>query len=144
MALGVAHGPWFWVHIVYSYLLTFLGTFLVFLAMLRAPGLYRQQGWALLLGILLPWVGNAIFVSGFSSLPTLDLTPSAFTLSALIFGWAVFRFQLLDLLANRHEVRDCIIAITRSSQYVIAAEGPKCDATLLRLSVVRSSSSPLA
>ncbi len=118
LSLAVTHGPWFWVHTVYSYLLTIVGTLLIFLAMLRAPGLYRQQGWALLVGILLPWFGNAIFVSGLSSIPTFDLTPIAFTLSALIFGWAVFRFQLLDLLPV---ARDALVDASADGLIVLDA-----------------------
>jgi PAS domain S-box-containing protein len=127
LALGVTHGPWFWVHTFYSYLLTLMGALLVFLAMLRAPGLYRQQGWALLVGILLPWVGNAIFVSGFSSLPTLDLTSIAFTLSALIFGWAVFRFQLLDLLPV---ARDALVDASADGLIVLDARNRVVDLNL--------------
>jgi len=127
VSLGVSYGSWFWIHTVYSYLLTFLGAVLVFLAMLRAPGLYRQQGWALLVGIVLPWIGNAIFVSGFSSVPTLDLTSIAFTLSALIFGWAVFRFQLLDLLPV---ARDALVDASADGLIVLDARNRVVDLNL--------------
>ena len=127
VSLGVTHGPWFWVYTVYSYLLTFLGAMLIFLAMLRAPGLYRQQGWALLVGIIVPWLGNAIFVSGLSSVPTLDLTPIAFTLSALIFGWAVFRFQLLDLLPV---ARDALVDASADGLIVLDARNRVVDLNL--------------
>jgi len=127
VSLGIAHGAWFWVHTVYSYLLIFLGGLLIFLAMLRAPGLYRQQGWALLLGIAMPWIGNAIFVSGLSRVPTLDLTPVAFTLSALIFGWAVFRFQLLDLLPV---ARDALVDASADGLIVLDARNRVVDLNL--------------
>ena len=127
VSLMVAHGPWFWVHTVYSYLLSFLGTVLIFLAMLRAPGLYRQQGWALLAGILMPWIANVIYVLGYSIVPTFDLTASAFTLSALIFGWAVFRFQLLDLLPV---ARDALVDASADGLIVLDARNRVVDLNL--------------
>ena len=127
LSLAVSHGPWFWIHTVYSYLLTFLGALLIFLAMLRAPGLYRQQGWALLAGIVLPWIGNAIYLSGRSRLPTLDLTSIAFTLSAIIFGWAVFRFQLLDLLPV---ARDALVDASADGLIVLDARNRVVDLNL--------------
>jgi PAS domain S-box-containing protein len=126
-ALAVTHGPWFWIHTAYSYSLTFFGALLIFLATLRAPGLYRQQGWALLAGILLPWIGNVLFVSGWSRVPTLDLTSIAFTLSALIFGWAVFRFQLLDLLPV---ARDALVDASADGLIVLDARNRVVDLNL--------------
>ena len=126
-SLGVTHGVWFWIHTIYSYLLAFLGATLIVLAMLRAPGLYRQQGGALLLGIIVPWIGNAIFVSGQSSIPALDLTPVSFTLSTLIFGWAVFRFQLLDLLPV---ARDALVDANADGLIVLDARNRVVDLNL--------------
>ncbi len=127
LALAVTHGPWFWVYTLYAYALTFFGAVLIFLAMLRAPGLYRQQGWALLAGIVLPWIGNALFISGWSRLPTLDLTSIAFTLSAIIFGWAVLRFQLLDLLPV---ARDALVDASTDGLIVLDARNRVVDLNL--------------
>ena len=126
-ALAVGHGPWFWVYTAYSYALTFFGALLILLAMPRGPGLYRQQGWALLAGIVLPWIGNAIYLSGRSQLPTLDLTSIAFTLSAFIFGWAVFRFQLLDLLPV---ARDALVDASADGLIVLDARNRVVDLNL--------------
>ncbi len=90
-------GPGFWIHTSYCYLLIFLGAFFLLQALIRSPHLYRGQIGALLVASLAPLAGNVIFLSGKSPFPSLDLTPFAFTLSALAITWGVFRGRLLDI-----------------------------------------------
>ena len=47
------------------------------------------------MGVLMPWVGNALYISGLS--PHLDLTPFGFTLTGLAGAWGLFGAQLLDI-----------------------------------------------
>jgi PAS domain S-box-containing protein len=61
------------------------------------PHLYRQQAGLLLIGVLAPWISNSIYIFGLSPVPNLDLTPFAFTISVVAFGWSLFQFRLLDL-----------------------------------------------
>lgn len=95
--LDVSHGPWFWVHFLYSYVLLLVGTGLILLTLLRSRELYREQVAALLLGVVAPWAGNALYLSGISPASWLDLTPFAFTLTSVFWAWALFRFRLFDL-----------------------------------------------
>ena len=98
MALAVTHGPWFAVQIAYTYFLNFFGALLIFVAIVRAPAVYRYQGWVLLAGLLLPMLGNLLDLSGRSWIPNLDLTSVTVALSTVLMAWGVFRFQLLNLL----------------------------------------------
>jgi PAS domain S-box-containing protein len=95
-ALSVTRGWWFWVHSVYSYALLLAGT-LYILRMLRRQGLYRGQAIVLLIAVLIPWIGNILFLTGLSPLPYLDPTPFAFTLTLLALIWGIFGFSLIDL-----------------------------------------------
>jgi len=95
--LDFTYGVWFWVNTAYSYLLLLIGTILLFQAFWSAPRLYRGQAGALLIGALTPWVGNALYISGLSPFPHLDLTPIAFTFTGLAVAWGLFRFRLLDV-----------------------------------------------
>jgi len=104
--MDFTRSAWYWVHIGYSYLLLLLGTLVLIRALIRSPYLYRGQAGALLIGALVPWVGNALYVSGLSPFPHLDLTPFAFTLSCLAVAWGLFYFQLLDIVPV---ARDAII-----------------------------------
>ena len=97
-AINKAYGSWFWVHSIYSYILLLIGTILLIRLFIRSPHLYRQQAGLLLLGALIPWVGNGLSIAGLKPIPNLDLTPFAFTLSGVVMGWALFRYQLLDIM----------------------------------------------
>ncbi|MBN1637281.1 MAG: PAS domain S-box protein [Deltaproteobacteria bacterium] len=91
-------GPWFWVHSAFCYILLFIGSFLFIKALIRSPHLYRGQSGALLIGALAPWIGNAVYISGLSPLPTfLDPTIFMFTLSGIAMAWGIFRYHLLDI-----------------------------------------------
>jgi diguanylate cyclase (GGDEF)-like protein/PAS domain S-box-containing protein len=95
--LDLTHGIWFWILIAYSYLLLFLGTLGLIEHAIHLPRFYRGQTGALLLGAVIPWLANAIYVLGLSPFPHLDLTPIAFALSAIVIAWGIFRRNLLDL-----------------------------------------------
>lgn len=96
LALRVTYGPWFWVHFAYSYLMLAIGTARFLSHVLRASDLYRGQAIVLVFASLFPWFINLIYLTGMISLPGLDPTPFAFSLSALALGWDIFRYRLLD------------------------------------------------
>jgi PAS domain S-box-containing protein len=60
-------------------------------------GIYRRQAAVLLLAVMAPWIGNALYLSGYSPIPKLDLTPFAFTVTVVAFTLGIFGFQLVDL-----------------------------------------------
>ncbi len=96
----------FWIHTAYSYALLLLGTLLFGQAFVRPPRLYSRQAGVLLIGALVPWVGNVLALVGLSPLHELDLTPFAFTLTGIAAGWGLFGFQFLDIVPV---ARDAII-----------------------------------
>ena len=96
-SVTVQWGPWFWVHATYSYIFILLGIVLLVRSLRRFPQMYQQQAGALVLAAVLPLLANAIFIFGLSPIPYLDLTSVAFTFSALLFAWALFRYRLLDV-----------------------------------------------
>ena len=97
------HGPATLIHAVYSYTLVLLGAFWMLQAALRAPRLYRRQAGTILIGALVPWTVNILYLFGITPLPGLDLTPYAFTVTGLMFAWSLFRFQLLEIVPAAHE-----------------------------------------
>ena len=94
VVLDSTFGIAFWIHAVYSYALLVAGTGLLIRASIRSPRLYRGQATATLIGALLPWIGNAVYLLGWSPF---DLTPIAFALTGLANSWALFRFRMLDI-----------------------------------------------
>jgi signal transduction histidine kinase/HPt (histidine-containing phosphotransfer) domain-containing protein/ActR/RegA family two-component response regulator len=124
MPLPVEHGPWFWMHVAYSYMLMLAGSALLVQAVARARNLYRRQALALLIGAAAPWLGNALYVSRLNPLHPLDLTPAGFALSALAAGWALFRYRLLDLVPVAHSA---IVAGLRDGIMVLDARDRVVD-----------------
>jgi len=106
-SVSMQWGPWFWVHAVYSYIFILLGIVLLVGSLRRFPQMYQQQAGALVLAAALPLLANAIFIFGLSPIPYLDLTSVAFTFSALLFAWALFRYRLLDVVPV---ARDAVVA----------------------------------
>jgi PAS domain S-box-containing protein len=97
MLADIFYGPWFWVHAGYSYLYLFLGAILIVLAVVRSSRAYRRQAVTLLIAVLIPWVGNVLYVFRLGPLPDLDWTPISFSFTSLVMAWGLFRFRLFDL-----------------------------------------------
>jgi PAS domain S-box-containing protein len=91
------HGPWFWVVFSYTYLTLLAGSFLLVRAIVLYPRLYRRQIFPLMLGVVIPWLGNLIYVSGKSPVPGMDLTPFFFTAVGFIYYWSIFRSRLFEI-----------------------------------------------
>lgn len=91
-------GPAFYTLVIpYSYAALIGGTFLLARALRRSAQLYRQQIFIMLLGSLIPWAANILYISGFSPFGVLDLTPFAFTLTGAVISFGLFRYNLLDI-----------------------------------------------
>src|SRR5918998_248980 len=98
------YGPWFWVHLSYSYLLLLVGTVFLTQALISSAHLYREQRMALVVGASIPWVINAVNVSGLVSVGTPDPVPLAFALAGVVFAWPLFRYGPLDLVSVARDV----------------------------------------
>ena len=92
-----SHGPWFWLAAAYNYVLLVAGTILLAASLAHAHARYRGQTAALLIGLALPWIGNALYLGGARVLGGVDPTPLAFALTGLVFALGLFRRGLFDL-----------------------------------------------
>lgn len=115
-ALRGVFGPTFWVHAIYSYVLLLLGTISLVQILINSPHLYRHQMGAAVVGALIPWGANAVYLFGLSPFPYLDLTPLAFTGTGLCLTWGLFRYHFLDVVpiardAIVEEIGDGILAL---------------------------------
>ncbi|MFW6004263.1 MAG: histidine kinase N-terminal 7TM domain-containing protein [Halodesulfurarchaeum sp.] len=87
-------GLWYWIIAVYTYLLGAIGLLLLFDLLASQALLFKEQGIALSLGLLFPWLTNILFVLGVFDLG-FDPTPIAFAPSGVIYLLAIRRFDLL-------------------------------------------------
>jgi diguanylate cyclase (GGDEF)-like protein/PAS domain S-box-containing protein len=90
-------GAWFWLQIIYSYALLFIGFGFLFLEMIRSPMPYRLRSGILLAGTVLPWIGSIIYFTEVL-LPGIDLTLFLFVPAILPMAWGILRYQLLGVL----------------------------------------------
>jgi PAS domain S-box-containing protein len=113
----------YWVHAAYTYVVLLIGTILLIRAFIRSKGLYRGQAAGILLGALVPWVSNGIFLAGVSPLPQLELTPFAFLVTGVMIAWALFRFRLLTIVPIARdriieEISDGVLVLDESNHIV--------------------------
>ena len=104
--LVLGHGPGFWVHLCYAYLMLVLGTSFVVRALIRFRELYRRQTTAMLVAAFAPWAGNFIYLLDLSFFNHLDLTPFGFAITCLAAAWGILSYRLMDLVPV---ARDAII-----------------------------------
>ncbi|MDY7075763.1 MAG: histidine kinase N-terminal 7TM domain-containing protein [Chloroflexota bacterium] len=96
LAWDASHGVAYWVYAVYTYSLFFISLCLLAQAFVRSSRPYRGQAGSLIIGVLVPLVGDVL--STFNLIPSpLDLTPFAFTITGLMTAWAIFRLRLFDI-----------------------------------------------
>jgi PAS domain S-box-containing protein len=91
------HGPAYWLIFIFAYINLAIGTFIIIDSALRARDVYRWQMIGLTVSAIIPWVGNAIYLSNLSPIPGFDLTPLGLTLSAIIISFSIFYLGLFDL-----------------------------------------------
>jgi len=89
-------GPWFWVHVAYSYLLVAAGTALVVGMVTKRRLLYRGQAIALVLVVAAPWFGSALYVAGALPVAYFDPTPYTFVISGAAGIAALSQLSFLD------------------------------------------------
>lgn len=97
------HGPVYWVVALYSLALALLATLLLVDAAVRARGIYRSQGAAMVIAAIFPWLAGiaySLFPASF-----IGLDPAlTFTVTGAILAWTVWRLKLLDLVHIPREV----------------------------------------
>ncbi|WP_244531455.1 histidine kinase N-terminal 7TM domain-containing protein [Halogranum amylolyticum] len=91
----VEGGVWYWVAAGYTYLLG-VGGMIPLLGLLTsdtAP--FRGQSVALLVGLVVPWATNLLYLAGVLSIAGVDPTPIAFGVSGVAYLGALTQFRLL-------------------------------------------------
>jgi signal transduction histidine kinase len=120
LADGIAvydHGWAFWIAAAYNYVLVLGGAALFMKALRSTPPPFRSQWIALIAAALVPLAGNAAYISGLT-MPGLDPTPIAFTISGLLFIRALHRDRLFELIPV---ARDTVIESLSDAVIVLDA-----------------------
>ena len=134
------HGPYFWVHVAYSYALMSVSGILVLKDYFRAGGLQRRQALALLLSLPWPWLANVAYLAGLTAPAGHDLTTLGFALAGLFLLWGMYRLQLADLVPVAREkviesMGESLIVLDESGR--VAAMNPSARALLAEMDAPR-------
>jgi len=88
----------YYVHTAYAYLLIAAGVGFLVVVFLRSSQIYQRQAGLLIAGTPLPTVANVAYTLRVSwgPLPAVNPTPLAFIITGLVFGLALFQFDLLE------------------------------------------------
>ena len=95
--LSYVGGPWYWVHAAYSYFLILIGTATLARGLRRFPPPYHRQTALIIVGAIVPWIANLLYLSRALPVGGLDFTPIAFAVSGACFTWGIYRYRLFGL-----------------------------------------------
>ncbi len=101
---GSSRGPWFGVHISYSYLVLVVSLIVLALYARHARYPYRQQAQLTLFGVIPPIAISILTTFDLLPGPDLDLIALGFVAMGFAFAFAMFSYRMLD-----------IVPVTRSS-----------------------------
>lgn len=123
----LSFGTGYFVHITYAYLVVTYGLVVLALSYVRASRLYRTQTGLLILGAIPPFAANVLFTVGvdWGPLPALDPTPFVLPVTGVLFGLALYQF---DLLARVPVARERALAETVDGVVVLDENGYIVDA----------------
>lgn len=89
-------GPVFVINLIYTYLFILIATVWLVQAYIKSSGIFQKQLGTVLSGIAITWI-NSLILLWFTPLSNADNTPFSFSISALLFAYAIIRYRLLDL-----------------------------------------------
>ena len=121
------YGWWFWVLTAQNYVLMIAAT-VVLLGAIRRVGRHFRTGMAaVLVAVVLPWIGNAAYNAKLGPWPGLNWLTLSLGISGSLLVWVVLREGLLDLLPQVREallekVGDGVIVLDREGRVLFANE----------------------
>ena len=131
------YGPWFWVVVIYSYCMVLMGSIWLLTKMFHSKSVDRRMIGLALIGILIPWTGNLIYITNLNPLPGLDWTPFASIVACIVLTISLYRFHLLNISPIAHkdvfngladmvlvlDLHDCIVDLNPAAQQMIGEPG---------------------
>lgn len=111
-SLSITVGPWYYVHISFSYFAFGIGTFILWKRFRYSDQIFKRQNRLIILSGIFPILFNIFYQTGiYEPFGPIDLTPYAFLLTFLILGFAILKYHLFSIKPIAHN--KIIEAITR-------------------------------
>jgi PAS domain S-box-containing protein len=96
LVLTHTHGPFYYIHVIISYIFILLGLALYIRFHRRTALIYRSQALLLVIAAIIPLAASALTQIGLSPLPW-GLDSFFFTISGVLLAIAIFRYRFLDI-----------------------------------------------
>ncbi|MBN1819543.1 MAG: PAS domain-containing protein [Prolixibacteraceae bacterium] len=127
------HGFAFWIFFLFTELLIFAGLYNLLSSVYKFSSYYRSQVYTLVIGSVIPVIGNLLYVSKINPFPGFDWTPVSFVITGFIISLGVIRFRIFDLVPL---ARNKLLDIINDSIIVVNSEGiiEDCNPAAQRLS----------
>jgi len=124
------YGWWFWVLTAQHYILMVAATVLLLGAIRRVRGPFRTGMSAVLIAVVLPWIGNAAYNAKIGPWPGLNWLTLSLGVSGSLLVWVVLREGLLDLLPRAREalldkMTDGVLVLDREGRVIIANQAAR-------------------
>ena len=91
-------GPWYWVHLCYSYALFTASVVLLLISLRNAQTFYRRRSLMIIGGAFLPVLADLVFHLGIPLLPGYILSTTILFLAGLLIVWALFHNTSLNVI----------------------------------------------
>lgn len=101
--LAFERGPWYWIHTVYFYAAMLWNLHELTRWYRKADGVYQRQTAMIIIGALIPWFVNLLYLIGYRPFAYLDLTPFAFLATGFVIAYGLMRFRLFELVPIARE-----------------------------------------
>ncbi|MEZ0493211.1 diguanylate cyclase [Kineococcus sp. TBRC 1896] len=119
----VTAGPLFWAHTAYSYLVVLTAASTIWQLRRSTRGLLRRQATTMLVAIAAPFACNLTVIAPRVALPV-DITPLAFTVTGVLFAYAVLQQDLLRLVPV---ARSLVVETVTDAVFVVDERGRLVD-----------------
>ncbi len=124
--LSSGEGPWFWLHVVYSYTLMAWSVLILWRALRYAGELHRAQILTILASFLIPTLLNVLFVfKALPAIPGYDPTPVVFSVAGVVFAVGLFRYRVFTIVPIAHAT---VISGLSDGVIMLDAQGMIVDA----------------
>lgn len=97
------HGPFFWITIFYSFIVSLIGIFILIRMFVDLPN-YHHQIFILILSGLTPIIFSVIYVTHIIPAFGLDTTSFGVSISGILIAISVYQFSFLDIIPIAHKL----------------------------------------
>lgn len=98
MVLRMERGFGFWVNTYYSYAIILLAFLILVMGFVRANPFFKRQYLIILIGSTIPFAASIFTQTNYTALADLDMAPISFGVSSILYAYAIFRHQFMDLI----------------------------------------------